>query len=147
MVPQSANCAKDTEIAAVIAERPDVAAAWVFGSAARGELRADSDLDVALLLRRRPSRAETLDLYGLAAALERFSPSGRVDILILGEQGPVLRHRILREGRLVWDADPALRFDFEARTFSEYLDWKPTHDIAMQVALEGLRRRLARGAK
>lgn len=135
-----------SRIAALIARDERIAAAWVFGSVARGDASSASDLDVAVLLRERPTKADEDSLRALAVDLEAFSPSGRVDIVVLGRQGPVFRHRILREGVLVVDADPARRFDFEGRTIAEYLDWKPTHDIAMASALEGLRRRFARKA-
>ena len=126
---------------------PIVASAWVFGSLARGDAGPRSDLDVAILLVRAPTAADLDELRGLSAALERYAPSRRVDIIVLGPQGSVFRHRVLCEGRLVLDRDPARRSDFEARTISEYLDWKPTHDIAMASTMIGLRARFARGAR
>lgn len=120
-----------------------IAAAWVFGSVARGDAREDSDLDVAVLLAGAEQPGDVEDLYRLASALERFAPSRRVDVIVLGKQGPVFRHRVLREGVLVHDADPEARFAFEERTIREYLDWKPTHDIAMRSTLAGLRDRFA----
>lgn len=123
---------------------PCVAAAWVFGSMARGDAGPRSDLDLAVLPRGELSRDEIEALREVASQLEAFSPSGRVDVLVLGAQGPVLRHRILREGRLVYDADREFRFQYEGRTIVEYLDWKPTHDIAMRSALMGVRDRLKR---
>lgn len=130
-------------VSPIIARFPRIAAAWVFGSVARGDARADSDLDVAVLLDGPERDGDALALYDLAAELERVAPSGRVDIVILGAQGPVFRHRILREGVLVSDASPAVRRAFEERTVSEYLDWKPTHDIAMRSVLPGLADRFA----
>jgi predicted nucleotidyltransferase len=129
-----------------VAKRPEIAAAWIFGSVARGDAVQGSDLDVAVLLKADRAGPDRGWLYDLAASLERHSPSGRVDVLVLGAQGPVLRHRVLREGKLIHDADPDARIAFEAATISEYLDWKPTHDIAMRVAFAGLRDRFARGA-
>lgn len=131
------------EIGALVAGCSAVTAAWVFGSVARGDATDASDLDVAVLLRTAATRSDENELHTIAGQLERFAPSGRVDVVILGAQGPVFRHRVLREGRLVLDRDAAARHDFEARTYVEYLDWKPTHDIAMASALSGLRRRFA----
>jgi uncharacterized protein len=135
----------------VLATEPAVAAAYVFGSVARGEATASSDLDVAILLRAQAPghRDRDLDarLAELAGRLERFAPSGRVDLVVLGEQGPIFRHAVLREGVLVHEGDRELRLDFEGRTYSEYLDWKPTHDLAMAAVLEGLRDRFARGVR
>ncbi len=132
-----------SDIGRTIATNPRVAAAWVFGSVARGDAGAESDLDVAVLLRGPEEPHDVRALYGLAAALERFSPSGLVDIVVLGRQGPVFRHRVLAEGALVYDGDPEARMDFEERTIREYLDWKPTHDIAMRSTFAGLRDRFA----
>jgi predicted nucleotidyltransferase len=131
------------DIPAVLAEAPRVAAAWVFGSVARGDARPDSDLDLAVLLDGAEREGDAQALFALSAELERFSPSGRVDVLVLGPQGSVLRHRVLAEGRLVKDADPQARMEFEERTTREYLDWKPTHDIAMHSTFAGLRDRFA----
>lgn len=131
------------EIGRVIARSPRIAAAWVFGSVARGDARPDSDLDVAVLLRGEETPGDVQALYALSGELERFSPSGRVDVVVLGAQGSVFRHRVLREGVLVHDADREARFAFEERTFRDYLDWKPTHDIAMRSTFAGLRSRFA----
>jgi predicted nucleotidyltransferase len=136
----------DSEIARIIERHEAIAAAWLIGSVARGDARPESDLDVAILLR--PGAAEDQDdLLRLSIDLERFSPSGRVDVVVLGPQGPVFRHRVLREGRLLVDRDAAARHELEERTIVEYLDWKPTHDIAMRSTWEGLRRRLGGAAR
>lgn len=133
-------------VRAEVARYPEIAAAWIFGSMARGEAHEGSDLDVALSLLPSSARDEH-KLLTLAAALERHSPSGKIDLVVLGKQGPVFRHRVLKEGKLLYDAQPELRIAFEARTISEYLDWKPTHEIAMRATFEGLRERFARGAR
>lgn len=130
-------------IGRVLASYPRIAAAWVFGSVARGDAGPQSDLDVAVLMRSPPDSADTRALLALSTELERFSPSGRVDMVILGPQGSVFRHRVLSEGVLVLDADREARFDFEEWTIREYLDWKPTHDIAMRSTFAGLRERFA----
>ena len=135
------------EIARVIAEHPRIAAAWIFGSVAQGTAGPQSDLDVAVLMRGAEEETDAMSLYALAADLERYSPSGRVDLVVLGPQGSVFRHRVLATGTLVYDADPEARFDFEDRTIREYLDWKPTHDIAMRSTFAGLRDRFDRAGR
>ena len=126
-----------------MAKHPRIAAAWIFGSVARGDAGPRSDLDVAVLLRGAEEHGDVMSLYSLSADLERHAPSRRVDLVVLGPQGPVFRHRVLSEGLLVYDADPETRFGFEDRTIREYLDWKPTHDIAMRSTFAGLRDRFA----
>ncbi|HWB79395.1 MAG TPA: nucleotidyltransferase domain-containing protein [Nannocystaceae bacterium] len=134
-------------IAAAAASCDAVAASWLFGSLARGEGRPSSDLDLAVLIHADAGPRVSTQLTELSLALERHSPSGRVDVVILGRQGPVFRHRVIKEGVLVLDRDPALRRAFEARTIIDYLDWKPTHDIAMASTMAGLRRRFAGAAR
>ncbi|MBX3272792.1 MAG: nucleotidyltransferase domain-containing protein [Sandaracinaceae bacterium] len=125
-----------------------VAAAWVFGSLARGEERSDSDLDVAILLAHEGdvTERERRALSIASAALEHAAPGGRVDLVVLGRAGPVLHHRVVRDGVLVVDRAPERRIDFVGRAIREYLDWAPTHRIGMEAALEGLARRLGRSA-
>lgn len=138
---------RDALIVRDLSRLPAIAAAWIHGSVTRGDARADSDLDLAVLPKEPLTAADEDALRELASRLERWSPSGRVDVLVLGAQGPVIRHRVLRDGVLVFDRDPEARVDFEGRTIAEYLDWKPTHDIAMRSALAGIRDRLGREAE
>lgn len=134
-------------ISAAAASCDALAAAWLFGSLARGEGRPSSDLDLAVLVDPAACADASTQLAELSLALERYSPSGRVDVVVLGRQGPVFRHRVISEGVLVLDRAPALRHAFEARTIIDYLDWKPTHDIAMASTMAGLRRRFAGAAR
>lgn len=125
------------ELTAALASTPAVAAAWVFGSVARGDARSDSDLDVAVLLRDRTADGLTHRrvLSDLAARLEQAS--GRpVDLVVLGLRDPILAERVLREGRLVCDADPDRRLDFTTDALSRYLDWAPHYEAAAARSLE-----------
>lgn len=65
----------------------------VFGSAARGELRDDSDID--LLVRMEPGRS-LLDLIALSQELELLLDK-KVDVLTEGGISPYLRDRIYAE--------------------------------------------------
>jgi len=142
-VPIAPNLRRHIE--AALSRHAEICAAWVFGSVARGEEGSGSDLDLAVLLAcDTDAEAARPALWALSLELEPCSPSGRVDVLVLGTQGPVLVHRILSEGVLVRDADRERRVEFEGRATVDYLDWKPTHDIAMRSALDGLRDRFAR---
>ena len=116
---------------------PAVAAAWVFGSVARGRAREQSDLDVAVLLAdpRADGRTHRRDLMDLAARLEAAS-GRRVDLVVLGPWDPILAHRVLSEGVVVHDADPERRIDFTSDALSRYLDWGPRYEAAAARSLE-----------
>ncbi len=131
---------KLAELRAVIEATPAVAAAWVFGSVARGEARDDSDLDVAVLLG--DPRADALthrrELMDLAARLE--GASGRaVDLVVLGVRDPIVAHRVLSEGRLIVDRDARRRIDFTSDVLARYLDWAPRYAAAAARSLEANR--------
>lgn len=131
----------DQAIAGVLRNHPDVAVAWVFGSEARGDARPDSDVDVALLLRDRKTTAlhYMQSLGRIAAELEQAALGRRLDLVLIEAQGPVLQHRVLSEGRLVYDADSRRRVDFESDSYVRYFDFLPTHQLAERHALSGFR--------
>ena len=52
------------------------------------------------------------DLLTLAHRLESLWPDRRLDLVVLGHQGPLFCHQVLLEGRLLYDADPDRRVDF-----------------------------------
>lgn len=102
----------------------DAAAVYLFGSAARGTARPDSDVDVGILFTQTP--ASTLDAqpYGLAADLE--SHLGQpVDVVVLNSAPADLRIRVLRAGHLIVDRDKSRRIAFEVRTRNEFFDLEP----------------------
>ena len=104
--------------------RPEVIDAYLFGSHARGEARAHSDLDVAVYLSHEPDAP-----FGYAAELttELMAAIGsnRVDLVILNRAGPLLYHRVLRDGIRIVTRDLAATTGREGRALSRYCDYVP----------------------
>ncbi|HUL78794.1 MAG TPA: nucleotidyltransferase domain-containing protein [Vicinamibacteria bacterium] len=99
-------------------------AVYLFGSIARGEARPDSDVDVGVLFSVDPPAALTAPQFAIEAALERLL--GRsVQVVSLNRASADLVHRVLRDGRLIIDRDPAARIRFEVRKRNEYFDLAP----------------------
>jgi len=100
---------------------PDSWAIYVYGSFARGDEGAASDLDLAVLL---PPRAVIPDKLGLIAELSR-KVGREVDIVSLREANLDLVHDLLRDGRqlLVRREDDVL--GWEAERMSDYADFNP----------------------
>jgi len=136
-----AKSALDQSIARVLQAFPEVTTAWLFGSEVRGEARPGSDLDLALLLRdaRKTALEASPTLGRIAAELEQVAPGRRIDLVLLQAQGPVFQHRVLSQGRLVYDIDFRHRVDFESDACVRYFDFLPTHQIAERQALSGFR--------
>ena len=101
-----------------------IAAAYLYGSVARGTARADSDVDVAILF----THAPPATLQGLPVEHEDrlTKATGRpVQVVVLNEAPPDLVHRILRDGILVCEHDRSARVRFEVRARNEYFDLLP----------------------
>jgi predicted nucleotidyltransferase len=146
-----AQCYPDPEalgsrIAAVLREYEELAAAWLFGSAARGELTATSDVDVGLLFRERGAGAEQHHrlLGEIAARLEGVTAPYPVDLVVLETQGPIFGHNVLREGRRILETDRERRIDFESDTIVRAFDFRPTWELAAREQVGGMRRWLKR---
>ena len=100
---------------------PGVAAVYVFGSVARGTARADSDVDVGVLLVTPPPPTLEGQAFDLEDDLERALERS-VDVVILNTAPADLRMRVLRDGKLAFEGDPVGRVRFEVATRNEYLE-------------------------
>lgn len=108
------------QAAAYLEERFGLDALWLFGSEARGEVTAESDVDLAALFSIRSRPEDVLD-----AAAEMATRLGReVDLVDLERASPILAMQVLRHGELVVDHGPRHRHAFFSRTVSMYEDLK-----------------------
>lgn len=99
-------------------DTPDIVAAWAFGSAQSGELRAGSDADVAVLTKRSLTFDAQLALLGrLQAALQL----DEVDLVLLNDANPMLRFEAV-SGRRLFVRDPEAMAGFVSLTAREYED-------------------------
>ena len=104
----------------------DVILGYLFGSHARGQVWAHSDVDVALLLAGEPDAARCLErrlaaIGGIADVLS----TDDVDVVILNQAPPALAYAVLRDGILLFCRDEPARIAFQVRAVNEYLDFKP----------------------
>lgn len=102
--------------------------AWLHGSRARGTARPDSDIDVAVLLEDAHTANPTAikdSIWRLAGALGREVPSDRLDLVLLNHAPALLRHRVVRDGVLLFARSEPERVRFVLRTIREYQDLEP----------------------
>jgi predicted nucleotidyltransferase len=120
---------RSTTIAALqgyFAGRRDVVAAWLFGSVARGDARADSDVDIAVLFAEwRPRAIEDFDVvFSIQDDLEE-QLRRRVDVIVANAAPLDLLHRVLVDGVLLRDTDIDRRREFELQVRTQYFDFLP----------------------
>jgi predicted nucleotidyltransferase len=103
---------------------PEIVAAYLFGSTARGTARPSSDVDLAVLLRSRPAGRLSNVAREFEASVER-AVRRPVEVVVLNTAPADLVHRVLRDGILVLDRDRPARIRFEVQSRNEYFDLAP----------------------
>lgn len=89
---------------------------YLFGSAARNELRKDSDIDIAYLSDVRLSQYENFMVAQELADIFKMD----VDLINLKESSTVFRAQVVGTGRRIYCSDENRRMYFEMRAFKEY---------------------------
>lgn len=113
-------------VARCASKRREIAAAYVFGSVATRRTRKESDVDVAILLARPLPASRALSyrlklMVDLGSALHRSD----VDLVLLNDASPLLAHRVLSKGRLVFERSRSARVRFQVQTAGRYSDLIP----------------------
>ena len=128
------------DVARCVSARREIQAAYVFGSVATARARHDSDVDVAVLLAR-PLKGDRALAYRLRLMSQLGSALGRsdVDVVLLNDSPPLLAHRVLSKGRLVFQRSPSARVRFQVRTAGRYLDLLPMFETHIRYLKKHVR--------
>jgi len=118
---------------------------WLFGSRARNEADALSDVDLAVLARADQDGSALWDaeIEWTALAADTLG-TDEVAVQAVNRLPVALRCGILRDARPLWSRSPEAPVDYWARTLKEYLDLKPyldryDRDLLRQAATGTLR--------
>lgn len=113
-------------ITGVLSTRREILEAYLFGSRARGEERAHSDIDVAVFV---DEREVAPDPFGYRAALTSALMGGlgtnAVDVVVLNDAPPLLYHRVLRDGVRLLARDLRATTRREGLALSRHCDFVP----------------------
>jgi predicted nucleotidyltransferase len=95
--------------------------AYLFGSHAKKLNTPISDVDIAILLSETPKNLFEYYLY----MVNKLSGivGDNLDLIILNTAPPMLKHQIIKYGKIIYTRDEKERIKFEARAESEYLDF------------------------
>lgn len=112
--------------------------AYLFGSKARGSHTPESDTDIAVLFSEVPK--EMLDYY--VDLVDRISNAfvEPVDLVILNNASHILKHQVIKHGKLLYSRDLTVRVEFEAKAEKEYLDFKVRRERYDEALMEEARR-------
>jgi uncharacterized protein len=114
------------ELARALAARPEICEAYLFGSQARGDAQPHSDVDVAVFIDPTASLNAGFGIdCEIAADLMKALHTNDVDVVLLNRAGPLLYHRVLRDGIRVLARDLMAATRREAMALSRYCDYLP----------------------
>jgi predicted nucleotidyltransferase len=109
-----------------VLDREGVIAAMLIGSQARGTPGPLSDVDIAVWHEPGLDPAGQLQLQlKLARLAGETLRTNEVDIVMLNQAPPLLRHRAIRDRKLLVERDSVARVRLDARALLDYLDTKP----------------------
>jgi len=98
---------------------PNIVFALVFGSAATGKLRKDSDIDVAIYVKNPVSGYELLSLMQKLSDLIKRE----VEIVVLNEASPLLRHQVMKNRKELFIKDFLVYSKFRENTIDDYQEY------------------------
>ena len=102
--------------------------AYLFGSQAKGTAGSLSDIDIAVYFDEEAA-AEHFDLkLRVLGEITDLYKTDKVDLVVLNDAPPLLAHRILQGGLLIFSDNEKMRLEYEVRAVLKYLDWKPYLD-------------------
>ena len=89
---------------------------YLFGSAARNELRKDSDIDIAFLTEKE------VDSYKCFSKAQELADIFKrdVDLINLNSSSTVFKAQVIGTGKRIYCSDETKRMYFEMRAFKEY---------------------------
>lgn len=119
-----------------------IQAIYLFGSRAQGIEHPLADYDYAVLTERAGHKKGD-KLYGVLYDIfcdisPRTLANDVIDIVFLRDAGLELRFHVIRYGRVLFDANPGARLDFEAQNTLLYCDYRPLLDEFDRAILEAL---------
>jgi predicted nucleotidyltransferase len=119
-----------------ILKKQNVVFAYLFGSQAKGTAGRLSDTDVAVFFDDRIPRNEHFDArLEVLGELTDLLKTDNIDVAVLNDAPPLLAHRILKEGVLIFSDNDKVRLAYEVRAVLKYLDWSSFLDKCTQEVL------------
>lgn len=101
---------------------------YVFGSYAKGNNNRNSDLDIAILM----EEMDFNDKLSLIGDLTDIFKRNDIDLVILNSANSVLKHQIIKYGKLIYMKSEDIKVKFEVKVLKEYMDMEPFRRTQMK---------------
>lgn len=115
-----------SRLTAALKPRPEILEAYLFGSCARGDAHAGSDVDVAVYIDEACAEHGAWGYpAGLTADLMSVLDTNDVDVVVLNHAPPLVYHRVLRDGIRLLSRDLRATTTRAGMAMSRYFDFVP----------------------
>lgn len=112
---------------------------YIFGSYAKGTSNEKSDVDIAVLLEDNYNPLDKINLLGeFCDALKRDD----IDFVILNSSNPILKHQVIKYGKLIYMEDEIIKVIFESRVQKEYMDMEHFRKTQMYYISQWIKKEL-----
>lgn len=101
-------------------EDPNVLFAFIFGSYAKGKLKKERDLDVAVFFKNPPEAVDLLHYTNKLSNLVRKE----VHLVVLNNASSLLRHQVVKNGICLIKKDEVLYTRFREKIMTDYEEYK-----------------------
>ena len=118
----------ETYLREVIRNAASIVAAYLFGSYARAEEKAQSDIDLAFLLDEQTYKADPFEAACLAYMIATrigMRLHMQTDVTILNSSSIETAYEVITTGRCVYESDMDRRLEYEATMRGMYYDFRP----------------------
>jgi len=130
------------KIRKVLSKRPEVLAAYLYGSHAKGYAREDSDIDVAIMMSPDFSGDPYKYQFDLECDVSRAVGEAKVETILLNNMGYPLRYNASIGGRLFYSRDDIKRAREEIKIQNAREDFGDFFEKLLHYNLQGARRYL-----
>jgi predicted nucleotidyltransferase len=123
------NCVKP------VLDRHPIQLAYLYGSAARGQMTPLSDVDIALVTIEgavAPKERLKFELI-VEDEIVRMCSLSKADVRVINQAPLVIRGRVVTSGIVLYSRDESFRIEFEIRIRSEYFDFQPVLEFHRQT--------------
>ncbi len=117
------------KIQKILAKQPNVIAAYLFGSAARGQTHPKSDVDIGVVLKDEESLSFG-ELVSLMAMIDEVVPNFKVDVRpIVKRSSPLFVFNVIKEGKPIYIKSEKEKVKFEVAALKRFYDTQHLRDV------------------
>ncbi len=123
-----------------ILKKNNIKVVILFGSHAQGKFHKDSDIDIAVLMDRRKTSKNKLEISRLRLKILKdfcsFLETDKIDLIMLNQVSPLLKYEVARTGLLVYEKEPGDYASFVSLALREQMDARLFYKLDREYLLK-----------